>query len=99
MVTTTGPGLGTTWSAYDDSLPGADASASARALLAELRQRRAAGALPLSAVRHVVVVASSSRGGSTLLGALLRTCPGLVHLRAEINPLFAAARLAEGGDA
>ena len=98
MTATTDQDLATTWSDYDESLPGADVSGPARQALTELRQRRAAGAAPLSAVRRVIVVASSSRGGSTLVGALLRACPGLVHLRAEINPLFAAARRAEGSD-
>ena len=91
--------LAGSWAPYDESMPGPDIGAAARRSLHELRTRRAAGAAPLTGIRRVVVVTSSSRGGSTLVGALLRSAPGLLHLRAEINPLFAAARLAEGGDA
>jgi len=49
-------------------------------------------------VRGVVVVVSGSRGGSTLLGSLLRRVPGLVHTNAELNPLFALAGLHDGAD-
>ncbi|MFE3383477.1 sulfotransferase, partial [Streptomyces anulatus] len=38
-------------------------------------------------VRELVVVASSSRGGSSMLSELLRTSPHLLHLRGELNPL------------
>ncbi len=51
---------------------------------------------PLRAVREVVAVVSSSRGGSTLFGEILRRCEGLLHLRAEVNPLFVLAGL-DGG--
>lgn len=54
---------------------------------------------PLGAVRDVVAVVSSSRGGSTLFGEILRRCGELLHLRAEVNPLFVVAGLAGGGDA
>ena len=37
-------------------------------------------------VRDLVVVASSSRGGSTYLGELLRRAPGTLHLQGETNP-------------
>ncbi|NEE15208.1 sulfotransferase, partial [Streptomyces sp. SID7499] len=39
-------------------------------------------------VRELVVVASSSRGGSSMLSELLRTSPHLLHLRGELNPLL-----------
>jgi hypothetical protein len=58
---------------------------------ADLRARRGADPADLSLVRELVVVASSSRGGSTLLGELLRHVPGTLHLRGESNPLFAVA--------
>ncbi|HEX2191565.1 MAG TPA: hypothetical protein VHH09_00065 [Acidimicrobiales bacterium] len=51
---------------------------------------------PVGAVREVVAVVSSSRGGSTLMGAILRRCDDLIHLRAEVNPLFVVAGLAGG---
>jgi hypothetical protein len=37
-------------------------------------------------VREVVILASSSRGGSSIFAEVLRRVPGLVHLRAEMNP-------------
>lgn len=58
---------------------------------ADLRVRRGADPADLGLVREVVVVASSSRGGSTLVGELLRHVPGTLHLRGESNPLFAVA--------
>ena len=58
---------------------------------ADLRARRGGSAEDLALVREVVVVASSSRGGSTYLGELLRHVPGTLHLRGESNPLFAVA--------
>jgi hypothetical protein len=36
--------------------------------------------------REVVVVGSSSRGGSSIFAEVLRRVPGLLHLRAEMNP-------------
>lgn len=66
------------------------------ARLAELRRRRPGTAAELAAVREVVVVASSSRGGSTLVGELLRRTPDLLHLRAEVNPLFVVTGLEDG---
>lgn len=86
-----------TWSSYDDLVPRTTGLAAARERLAELRRRRPGSADDLASVREVIVVASSSRGGSTLVGELLRRCPGLVHLRAELNPLFVVAGL-EGGE-
>jgi hypothetical protein len=46
-----------------------------------------------SAVREVVVVVSSSRGGSSMLADLLRSSPGLLHLTAEIGPFLRLAGL------
>ena len=39
--------------------------------------------------RDVVVLGSSSRGGSTVVAELLRQVPGTLHLRAELNPFLA----------
>lgn len=44
-------------------------------------------------VRDVVVVASSSRGGSSLLAEILRTSTGMLHLRGEVNPIIRLAGL------
>lgn len=44
-------------------------------------------------VRTLVVVASSSRGGSSMLTELLRSSPALLHLRGEINPFLRLAGL------
>ena len=44
-------------------------------------------------VREVVVVASSSRSGSSMLAEVLRGCDALLHLRAEINPFLRLAGL------
>ncbi len=44
-------------------------------------------------VRDVVVIASSSRGGSSMLAELLRKTPRLLHFRAEINPFFVLSEL------
>ena len=55
--------------------------------LAALRERRGAHAWQrCEAVRSLIVVCSSSRGGSTLFGELLRNVPDLIHTSAEINP-------------
>ncbi|MBW3643555.1 MAG: sulfotransferase [Actinobacteria bacterium] len=70
----------------------------ARARFAALRSaRRLPAQEPLRAVREVIAVVSSSRGGSTLFGEILRRCGDLLHLRAEVNPLFVVAGL-DGGD-
>lgn len=39
-------------------------------------------------VRSVVLIGSSSRGGSSIFAEILRRTPQLLHLRAEINPFF-----------
>ncbi|MEU7433851.1 sulfotransferase [Streptomyces sioyaensis] len=47
----------------------------------------------LHRIRRVVVVASSPRGGSSLLAEHLRSCPDLVHLPGETPPLLTLAGL------
>lgn len=47
----------------------------------------------LHRIRHVVVVASSPRGGSSLLAERLRSCPELLHLPGETPPLLTLAGL------
>lgn len=44
-----------------------------------------------SQVRDVVVVASSSRGGSSIFTEILRCSPELLHFKGEINPFLALA--------
>lgn len=39
-------------------------------------------------VRQVVVIGSSSRGGSSIFAEILRRTPQLLHFRAEVNPFF-----------
>ncbi len=39
-------------------------------------------------VRTVVVIGSSSRGGSSIFTEILRRTPQLLHFRAEVNPFF-----------
>jgi len=60
-----------------------------------LREDRGA-AVPdfTSRVRDLVVVLSSSRGGSSMLAELLRRSCSLIHLRAEINPFLRLVGLA-----
>ncbi|MGV9295833.1 hypothetical protein [Amycolatopsis sp. NPDC003676] len=49
-------------------------------------------------VQELIVVASSSRGGSSMVAETLRACRSLIHLRAEINPFLRLAGLASAGD-
>jgi hypothetical protein len=87
------------WSAYDASVPHPTHLPDVVERSAALRRRRAAPAeVSLADVRQVVLVVSSSRGGSTLFGQVLRRVPGLLHLRAEVNPLFTLAGLHHGED-
>ncbi len=70
----------------------------ARAILARLdAARAAAGPAPVpdfcASVRDVVLLASSSRGGSSMFAEMLRGCPGLLHFRGEINALLYQAEL------
>ncbi|MFA9446603.1 sulfotransferase [Egicoccus sp. AB-alg6-2] len=68
--------------------------------LAALRERRAGRTDPqlCDRVRDLVVVCSSSRSGSSLLGALLRRSPDLLSTSAEINPHFLIPALDLGPD-
>lgn len=85
------------WSAYDDAVPTTHGLADVVDRARDLRAMRppAPGA-SLASVRDLVVVVSSSRGGSSLFGELLRRTTGLLHLRAEINPLYTLAGLHSG---
>lgn len=49
------------------------------------------------AVRDLVVVCSSSRGGSSLFGEVLRRSPDLLTFSAEINPHVTISTLGSGG--
>ncbi|HCH65147.1 MAG TPA: SecC motif-containing protein [Deltaproteobacteria bacterium] len=44
-------------------------------------------------VREVVIIASSSRGGSSVFSETLRASPDLLHLEAELNPILTLAGL------
>ena len=44
-------------------------------------------------VRDVVIIASSSRGGSSVFSETLRASPDLLHLQAELNPILTLAGL------
>jgi hypothetical protein len=64
------------------------------ARLAELRERRGPAVEDFTRqVRRLVVVVSSSRGGSSMLTELLRNSRDLIHLRAEFNPFLRIAGL------
>ena len=91
----------TVWSAYDDAMPQSRRSdlPDAAGTFAALRVIRDGRPADLALVRNVVVVVASSRGGSTLVGELLRQTPGVVSLRAEVNPLFVVAGLEPPGAA
>lgn len=66
--------------------------------LATLRHRRSPDAeARCLAVRDLVVVCSSSRGGSSLFGELLRGHPGLLGFSAELNPHVTIPTLGHDG--
>lgn len=68
------------------------------ARLAALRQAGADAAVQRClAVRDLVVVCSSSRGGSSLFGELLRRSPAVVAFSAEINPHVVIPTIGTGG--
>ncbi len=46
---------------------------------------------PRTHVRELVLLVSSSRGGSSVFSEALRRLPGTLHLRAEINPFLRVA--------
>ena len=83
------------WSSYDGAMPHPtrDDVPAAAAEFTALRTRRGGDPGALASVRRLLVVVSSSRGGSTLVGELFRRSPALLTLRAEINPLFVVAGL------
>ena len=84
------------WSPYDEAVPQPQALDHVRPVFERLRRQRGADPDRLRLVRDVVVVASSSRGGSSLLGALLRRVDGLLHLPSEMNPHVVLATLEPG---
>ncbi len=81
--------------ALADPRPTLDRARGALAALAPLR----GAPVDLGQVRDLVVIASSSRGGSSVFAELLRGVPGLSHLQAELNPfvLLAGAGPYESG--
>lgn len=72
------------------SLPGApEQRAAAIQRLVVLRGRQPTPVQGLMArVRQLVVLASSSRGGSSVMAEILRNSRHLLHLRAEVNPFL-----------
>lgn len=78
--------------AYDEALPFPAGDLALAERFADIRRQRPAA--DLTAVRDLVVVVSSSRGGSTLLAELLRKCPGVITLPGEMNSYVAVARSA-----
>jgi hypothetical protein len=65
-----------------------------RERVARLAERRGPRVADFCArARDVVVVASSSRGGSSVFSETLRASPDLLHLQAELNPLLTLAGL------
>jgi hypothetical protein len=73
--------------ALADPRPTLDAARAALQALAPLRGEPVA----LDDVKDVVLIASSSRGGSSVFTELLRGVPGLSHLQAELNPFVLLA--------
>jgi hypothetical protein len=62
--------------------------------LSQLRELRIPGVSDLtSRVRDLVLVASSSRGGSSMLAEMFRYSPDMVHFQAELNPVLRLAKL------
>jgi hypothetical protein len=71
-----------------------DPTSSLHERLAALRGERTPAVEDFTArVRSLLVIASSSRGGSSMLAETLRASPDLVHLQAEINPFLRLAGL------
>ncbi|RME24807.1 MAG: sulfotransferase, partial [Deltaproteobacteria bacterium] len=70
--------------------PGSGSLAAARARIAALAARREPTPTGgLDRISEVIVLASSSRGGSSMFMELLRQHDGLIHLQAEFNPFLA----------
>lgn len=67
-----------------------------RLRLAAINRSRPGVADLFAAVREVVLVASSSRGGSSIFTEILRRSPELVHLKGEITPFLNLAGLGAG---
>src|SRR4051812_29665461 len=80
---------------YDDAVPHPQADVTLATRFAAIRGNR-----PAVDVRgiDVVLVVSSSRGGSSMLANILRSHSGLLSLPGEMNPYVVLAQLA-GGDA
>src|SRR3954451_24096381 len=80
---------------YDDAVPHPRAAVTLARRFAAIRRHR-----PAADVRgiDVVLVVSSSRGGSSMLADILRRHSGLLSIPGEMNPYVVLAQLA-GGDA
>ena len=74
----------------------ATARAAVRARLELINRQRPGDDHLFAAVREVVVVASSSRGGSSIFTEILRRSPALVHCKGEITPFLNLAGLSAG---
>ncbi len=59
--------------------------------LAALRNGQPTPPDPREEVRDLVLLVSSSRGGSSIFAEVLRRLPGTLHLRAEVNPFLRVA--------
>src|SRR3954447_19678764 len=81
---------------YDDAVPHPASDPTLAARFAALRDARPA--IEINAVRDLVLLVSSSRGGSSMLTEILRRVDGLLSLPGEVNPHVVIAQLA-GGDA
>ncbi len=84
-------------SAYDESVPGPPQDEVLAERFADIRDRRRADPAVLDEVHDLVLVVSSSRGGSTLLAEILRGWPDLVGLPGEVNPYVVVAQLGASG--
>ncbi len=78
-------------SSYDDNVPHPGINITLAQRFQRLRSVRTS--VDLNSVREVVAVVSSSRGGSTMLGELLRRCDHLLSLPGEMNPYVAVAQM------
>lgn len=74
----------------------ASSLATVRARLEAINHHRLGATELFATVREVVVVASSSRGGSSIFTEILRHSPELVHLKGEITPFLNLAGLGAG---
>src|SRR4051794_39412075 len=83
-------------SSYDAAVPHPAPDLRLAARFAALRAERPAA--DPDALRDVVLLVSSSRGGSSMATEILRRCPGLLSLPGEMNPHVVIGQLA-GADA